>query len=194
MPLLSEPQLRNYAPLRKSLSESARDLQRGAIKSLDSDEEFDIFLSHSYRDATVIEGLKNFLKEYGFSVFVDWIEAPQLDRSRVTHETAAYLREAMQRSHSLLYAASENSPESKWMPWELGYSDALHGRVAIAPIMQTHTEREQYSAKQEYLALYPYITETPDNQENDALWVNDSATVYVKFRSWMRGRNPVKRP
>ena len=118
---------------------------------------YDIFLSHNFLDAEIIFGLKEILEESGFSVFVDWIEAPELDRKNVTPVTAAYLRDAMRRSNSLLYAVSENSDGSKWMPWELGFSDGLHGHVAIVPISEYENTADSYQGK-EYLGLYPYVT------------------------------------
>ena len=192
MPLLSEAELlQRPVTIRKSLLESQRTLQRSFTKSLSSNETFDIFLSHSYSDARVIEGLWNLLQEYGFSVFVDWKEEELQDRSQVTHETANKLREAMQRSQSLLYAVSTNTPNSKWMPWELGYSDALHGRVAVLPLTLQPTSSEQFQG-QEYLGLYPYITEAPISLPTGrkGLWANRSANIYVDLLGWLRGKEP----
>src|SRR5947209_7092377 len=126
MPLFSKPLLQRVAR-RNPVYDAKRQLREFATKSLQSDDSFDIFLSHRYFDADEILALKSSFEDFGFSVFVDWIEVPGLDRGKVTKETADYLREAMNRSSSLLYAASDNSSDSKWMPWELGYSDALHG-------------------------------------------------------------------
>ena len=136
--------------IKSKLKDQSR-LQRNSTKH------YDIFLSHNFLDAEIIFGLKEILEAAGFSVFVDWIEAPELDRKNVTPETAAYLRDAMSRSSSLLYAVSENSGDSKWMPWELGYSDGLHGHVAIVPISEFENAADSYQGK-EYLGLYPYVT------------------------------------
>lgn len=95
--------------LKRKLREET-DLNRKSIKS------YDIFLSHNFLDAEIIYGLKKLLEENGFSVFVDWIEAPDLDRTKVVPETADYLRKTMKRNSSLLYAVSDNSSGSKWMP------------------------------------------------------------------------------
>lgn len=135
--------------LKRKLREET-DLNRKSIKS------YDIFLSHNFLDAEIIYGLKKLLEENGFSVFVDWIEAPDLDRTKVVPETADYLRKTMKRNSSLLYAVSDNSSGSKWMPWELGYSDGLHGKVAIVPISEYETQSDYQG--QEYIGLYPYIT------------------------------------
>ena len=36
--------------------------------------EFDIFMSHSFRDAEIIGGIKVLIEETGLTVYVDWIE------------------------------------------------------------------------------------------------------------------------
>ena len=117
-------------------------------------EMFDIFLSHAYEDAQVIAGIKALLENEQFSVYVDWIEDAQLDRTEVTAITADTLRKRMRRCRFLLYASSKSSTTSKWMPWEVGYFDALRGEEAIGilPIVQS---RGSTFPGQEYLNLYP---------------------------------------
>ena len=97
---------------------------------------FDVFLSHSYLDAVAVLGLKRLLEDEGLTVYVDWIEDKDLDRSRVSASTAARLRNRARSCTSLVYATSRNASKSRWMPWELGYFDGVHGpeRVSICPI------------------------------------------------------------
>lgn len=117
---------------------------------------FDVFLSHSSRDAQLIYGLRALLMAQGLTVYVDWITDPQLDRSRVSSSTAALLRERMRASKSLIYATSRAASKSRWMPWELGFFDAAKGgdRVSILPI-------ENFGSGsfdgEEYLGLYRTI-------------------------------------
>lgn len=117
---------------------------------------FDVFVSHSSRDAQLIWGLRNLLVAQGLTVYVDWIIDPQLDRSRVSAATAKLLRNRMLSSKSLIYATSRAAQKSRWMPWELGYFDAAKGseRVSILPI-------EDWSSRsfdgEEYLGLYRTI-------------------------------------
>lgn len=86
-------------------------------------------------DAVLIAGIKAFLEAQGLSVYVDWMEDAQMDRSRVDAATADLLRARMQSSAMLYYAATSSSSDSKWIPWELGYFDGLKsGRVAILPL------------------------------------------------------------
>jgi hypothetical protein len=114
---------------------------------------YDIFLSHSYEDAELISGVKILLERDGLSVYVDWIEDAQADRSRVTAATAEMLRKRMKHCRFLLFATSKSSPNSKWMPWELGYFDGLReNRVGILPIVQS--EGGSFVG-QEYIELYP---------------------------------------
>jgi hypothetical protein len=116
---------------------------------------FDVFLSHSYNDAEIILGVAKFIEDQGKSVYVDWIVDKELNRSSVNTKTADLLRTRMRASKSFVYASSENSPHSKWMPWELGFFDGLRpGMVSILPLVQS-TDSEWKG--QEYLGLYPVI-------------------------------------
>jgi hypothetical protein len=114
---------------------------------------YDIFLSHSTLDADVVAGVKVLLEREGLKVYVYWAEdgRPQ----SVTRATAETLRLRMRKCKSLIYAASDSSPNSKWMPWELGYFDGYSpGHVAILPLVQASG---QSFRGQEYLQLYPHL-------------------------------------
>ncbi len=117
---------------------------------------FDIFVSHSIRDARVIFGIRDWLTSQSLSVYVDWIDDPELDRAAVSRATAARLREQMQQSRSLLYATSRAAQRSRWMPWELGYFDGIKGteRVSIMPL---HSSSSTDFVGEEYLGLYKLI-------------------------------------
>lgn len=143
------------AQSRSKLQKSAATVLNESARAARADTRFDIFLSHCLRDAEVIAGVKAYLEGFGLSVYVDWIEDQQLDRSRVTPATADLLRARMRQSESLLFATSDSSPSSKWMPWELGYFDGLRqGRVAVFPLVAREGEG---FAGQEYLGLYPKV-------------------------------------
>ncbi|WP_084295204.1 toll/interleukin-1 receptor domain-containing protein [Rhodococcus sp. p52] len=118
---------------------------------------FDVFLSHSVRDARLILGLRNLLRKQGLSVYVDWIEDPQLDRTQVSSATAARLRDQMRVSRTMIYATSRAACESRWMPWELGYFDGLRNaeRISILPI-ESSVKYDDFVG-QEYLGLYKVI-------------------------------------
>lgn len=162
-----------------------------ASAAFDPAKEYDIFLSHSYKDKNTIVGLYHFLRELGKSVYVDWIDDAQLDRTSVTKETALLLRTRMKKCKSLFYVTSENYTASKWMPWELGYFDGLKNKAAILPVTEVSEKKDQYFGT-EYLGLYPYITKELDTNQNMTLWVNLSSNEYVSFAGWLSGILPKK--
>lgn len=152
---------------------------------------YDIFLSHSSGDATLVAGLKLELEDLGFSVYVDWIEDPKLSRANVTKETALVLQGRMKQCKALLYAFSENAASSKWMPWELGYFDGIKGTVAVLPISKTSKNSFKGS---EYLGIYYYIEiATTQNTNQSALWVCETATKYISYEKWLNGDQPYER-
>lgn len=125
---------------------------------------FDVFLSHSIKESNVIWGVKTVLEGQGLTVYVDWIVDPAMDRSRVTPQTAETLRTRMRQSKSLVYAHSNNSTSSKWMPWELGFFDGFNGNIVVFPVAQ---QADETFKAQEFLGLYPYI-----DKSDDLVWVN----------------------
>ena len=128
------------------------------------------------------------IQSYGFTVYVDWIVETDLDRSHVTRATALRIRRRMKNSRSLLYATSQSSSKSKWMPWELGYKDGENGRVAILPILPSASDFEG----QEYLGLYPYVAKGFNTLHEPRLWITTNRGMYVQFEAWLNGKNPYK--
>lgn len=154
---------------------------------------YDIFLSHSYKDRVAVAGMVKYLKkQYGYEIYVDWIEDSTLDRSCVTKETANVIKTRMKNCKCLFYVTSENAPSSKWMPWELGLMDGLKERVAICPLTREVYEADDYRG-QEYLGIYPYISETKTDKGQIALWVNDDKKHFVIFEEWLKGCKPYLR-
>lgn len=156
------------------------------LSKFDYSKQYDIFLSHSIKDKEVILGLAQELKELGFTVYVDWVNDPQLDRSNVNKFTAELLQLRMKSCNSLLFAYSNNSPSSKWMPWELGYFDGIKNRVAVLQIVPTDDQGKKFPG-QEYLELYPYIDHLTliwDNSLRE-IWVNDRSGKQVSYKRWL---------
>lgn len=146
---------------------------------------YDLFLSHSSLDRTLILSLVDLFIDAGYRVYVDWIEDEKLDRAHVTPKTAQTLRRRMNSSRGLAYIATSNIGASKWCPWELGYFDGKKGKkCCILPIMAAG----EY-AGQEYLGLYPYLKHGQSkNGENYDFWVYDQESdKHISLRSWLDG-------
>ena len=177
MPLLTRATLRARAPL-VSLTKSASTILAEEARDFRSWVTYDVFLSHSYADAEAIRGLKATLEKYDLKVYVDWEVDPQLDRSKVTRESAEQLRKRMKSCRSLFFAMSPSASTSRWMPWELGFFDGFKGKVALVPITETETSS---FVGQEYLSLYPYVDET-----GGTLWVNKPEGGYLRLTDWLQ--------
>lgn len=189
MALLTESEVRRAARSRTyHFSNSIQNALRKSVYDQNQKDSFDVFLSHSYTDMELVLGIAEVLRSFGIGAYIDWIQDRRLDRSKVTAETARVLRSRMVQCNSLIFVATSNSKVSKWMPWELGYFDALRERVAVFPIEAGPGVRS-YTG-QEYLGLYPYISKEKSTDENDTLWVNESTEIYVNLKSWLRGKKP----
>lgn len=55
-----------------------------------SDDQFDIFLSHSYQDKEIIPHLKKTLENLGFRVYVDWINDKFFSREHVDKKNSCF--------------------------------------------------------------------------------------------------------
>lgn len=180
-------------------SQRSRTIRRTASQTLNEEvasvrdtDRFDIFLSHCVRDSEAIAGVKVLLEEQGLKVYVDWIVDNQLDRSRVTPDTASVLRRRMQASESLIFATSDSSPNSKWMPWELGYFDGFRqGRIAILPLVASPGALFK---GQEYIGLYPVVEQLPSRDGKQRPFVTRGAGTgtYMDLGSFRTGASSFK--
>ena len=167
--------------------ESARlNVEMRTYSQFDNSKTYDIFLSHSYKDRKLVALLVKYLKEqYGYEIYVDWIEDSALNRSKVTKETANVIKNRMKNCKCLFYVTSDNAPDSKWMPWKLGLMDGLKGRVAICPLIRGKSSSDVYQG-QEYLVIYPYISENKlKGTDKLYLWVRESLKKYIRFDKWL---------
>lgn len=189
MSLFIESNLRKRAQAGATIQKSVA-LESHAMTH-DSAPSFDIFLSHSFNDQQLVEGIMMSLQDLGFSVYVDWVHDKELSRDKVTPETAQVLRSRMAISKCLFFATTASSGDSKWMPWELGYMDGLNGKAAILPVAQKVTEAY---VGQEYLSMYPYVQQHPAKGETkQRLWIHRSPSNYIVFEEWLKGKVPVQR-
>ena len=129
----------------------AEALRRAARKRLP---QYDIFLSQTIRDAEIVLGVYDLLTSAGYTVFCDWIDAPEADRNQVTPANAGFVRATMGVSDTLLFLDTEGADQSLWMCWELGWFDGARGPVAVLPVL---AEGERYYRGREFLGLYPYV-------------------------------------
>lgn len=167
---------------------SAKTLLEEAATSLPT--EFDVFLSYSSQEPIeVLLGVKEILKDYGLTVYVDKFDDPNLTPDNVTKATAEMLRKRLRQSKSLLFLHSESSKVSKWMPWELGYFDGYRAKVGILPV--TKTSLSKYLG-QEYLGVYPYVGKARDTEGKERLWIWEAESKYAVYPEWVKGKAEIK--
>lgn len=157
--------------------------------------EFDIFLSHSYLDKKTVFGVYKDFESLGYNTYVDWIVDPSLDRNNITKATAEKLRLRMRQSKCLIYATSSNIIASKWMPWELGFMDGLKkSKVAVFPLLEAD-EGDDDIILPKYLELYFSCSkEMGSTTRREVLWINETQTKYIDFKSWLtRDKQPYQR-
>lgn len=182
MTTFTESRVRQRAQRSTGLYRDSMTVLKEEVATAKTKSSFDIFLSHSTSDAQIILGVKGVLEDFGKSVYVDWLDDPQLDRSHVTPATAEAIRGRMRQCKSLVYVHSANSGSSKWMPWELGYFDGFNGAVAILPV----TKNGESFQGQEYLGIYPYIDEAPPKGGSvNEIWINKNSTESGRWGAWL---------
>jgi hypothetical protein len=155
---------------------------------------FDVFLSHAIRDKEIVIGTKRLLERSGRSVYVDWVVDPNLDRSKVTGQTAEKLRVRMNQCASLLYLYSSHSQSSRWMPWELGYFDGHNGNVAVLPILPDNGTLS--FSQEEYLQLYPKVDMITITGAAPSFFVNKARHLetgaYKRLDEWASGTDKLR--
>jgi hypothetical protein len=143
---------------------------------------FDIFLSHSSLDQLQVLGIYRLLIQRGYKVYLDQVCDPYLDRTRVTPLTARVIRYRMVQSKSLFVATSSNVSQSKWVPWELGFSDGWNGKAAVLPILANNVTSFN---GQEYFGIYPEAQDRPGYIYPQDLEINHRNNLTEPWYRWV---------
>lgn len=116
-----------------------------------------VFLSHSHQDNDIVGNIIEFLLTVGVFVYVDWLDPtmPQV----TSGETASKIKERIIQCERFVVLLTENSKESKWVPWELGFADAKKNNenIAIFPVKRSSSTSDSVFSGLEYMQLYQRI-------------------------------------
>ena len=139
--------------------------------------EVTIFLSHSHKDRDLIKPAIAFLRSHNVKVYVDWLDEGMPDT--VSGETAKKIKERIQQHKKFLVMVTENSKDSRWVPWELGYADPTKGmdHIASFPVAETYDFTQN-----EYLKIYPKLYFV-----NNIWWIwRDDPQKLTELKTWLR--------
>lgn len=124
--------------------------RRHYIKEAASQAQLSIFLSHSHKDRSLVEGLIAHFATLGIRIYVDWNDSSM---PRITSRaTAAKIKQRMGQCSLFVVFATQNAIESKWVPWETGVADQMKGEARISVIPVADASGRYKGA--EYLQLY----------------------------------------
>lgn len=143
------------------------------------------FLSHSSQDGEWLVGAIRVLEGHGATVYVDKKD-PTLP-PYTNKETAAGLKNRIHQSRKFVLLASNNSKDSRWVPWELGIADEHKGlrRIAIFPAVDSKDETAWTSW--EYLGLYDRVVWGDLEGETGKVWMvkDGRENTAVTLSNWL---------
>lgn len=116
-----------------------------------------VFLSHSHEDNDIVESVLAFFLNMGILIYVDWLD-PAMPRT-TSGETAVKIKEKIRQCDRFVVLLTENSRDSKWVPWELGYADGnkKNEDISIMPVKRNYYTDESSFNGLEYMQLYQTI-------------------------------------
>ena len=79
-----------------------------------------IFISHQKKDADIAKKIADYLVEAGIDIYFDQYDS-SIDRSNPTSVVNA-IKTGIESSTHMLVVFSQNTFESMWVPWEIGYA------------------------------------------------------------------------
>lgn len=151
--------------------------QAYASASANAEAQTTIFVSHSHKDRELIGPAVAFLRSHDVKLYVDWMDEGMPDV--ISGETAKKLKQRIQQQKKFLVLVTENSKDSRWVPWELGYADPVKGmdHIATFPV----AEKDDF-AQNEYMKIYPKV-----QYVSNVWWVwRDDPQQLVQLSDWLR--------
>ena len=145
------------------------------------------FLSHSSKDNELVLGAMRILENHGASIYIDKKD-PALP-PYTSKETAATLKTRINQSKRFVLLATENSKDSKWVPWELGVADGYKrsNQIALLPAVEKSYQTSWTSS--EYLGLYDRIVwgKLEGYEKNVWMVLDQDKNIGTELRRWLGG-------
>lgn len=155
---------------------------RGSIDSIaqGKGQNYDVFVSHSSRDAEFIRKVLLFLyhAKGGMRGYVDW-QDPDMEHE-TDAKTAADLKSRIRSARKVIYVVTTDSLKSVWCSWEIGFADCAKGPndIAILAIKPNNGRWKNH----EYLQQYPWISY---DQHNHLFMVTLTDGKRVTLYDWL---------
>lgn len=145
-----------------------------------------VFLSHSSKDEQKLPYVIEFLENYGVKVYIDKND-PRLPKV-TSSETARMLKENIKKCKKFILLVSENSKDSRWIPWELGLADISKTTSNVALLPMANDYFQATWTKQEYLGLYDRISKGCHKSYTNEIWmVHDYINnTVVELGEWLK--------
>lgn len=143
------------------------------------------FLSHSSKDDKLLIGAVRVLEGHGATVYVDKKD-PSLP-PYTSKDTASTLKTRINDASKFVLLATENSKESKWVPWELGLADGYKGLGKIALFPAIEGQHDKNWTSWEYLGLYDRIVWGDLEGHDKPLWivVDEKKNTGTTLTKWL---------
>ncbi|MBF0374705.1 MAG: toll/interleukin-1 receptor domain-containing protein [Alphaproteobacteria bacterium] len=125
------------------------------------------------------------LEEHGGRVYVD--KKDDALPPYTSRETAEILRDRIVKCKKFLMLATNNSKESRWVPWELGISDGYKKPLNVAIFPGVDKAVDTKWTEQEYLGIYDRIVWGNLADYPRPLWMvyNHYRNTAIPLRDWL---------
>lgn len=183
MAYLTTAQILGYAARATQQNFSATE---ALVEKKASYQAFDVFLSHSSKDEARILGVVQFLRDYGVNVYIDKLD-DELPK-KTSPETGARLKQRINDCRKFIVLVSENSKDSKWIPWELGIGDETKTLRNVALLPTVDSSQNVDWPEQEYMGLYHRVHFGGLDGYNDPVWMvrNHHNNTAVELSKWLK--------
>ncbi len=116
-------------------------------KLLQDKKRYDIFISHSAKDAETVRNIIKHLNDQNKTCYCDWMsDTDFLKRDLVSDYTKEVLKRRIEQSNTVLFVKTENSfidgrIPSEWIQMEINYSKEIGKKIAI---MDCTTDNQKF--------------------------------------------------
>jgi len=194
MSILSKSTLLGFRNANRSFSKSITE-SLSDYSSESKSGKVTIFLSHKHDERDALDAAISFLKNFGVSVYVDWLDEGM--PKSTSGKTAKRIKDKIVENNKFIFLATEAAINSKWCNWELGFGDS-HKYIEMIAIFPVREDYGNFSGS-EYLDIYPRIEFVDYNTVSRKIggyfergyYVitppdNDGISYYTKIEDWLR--------